>query len=1043
MQDGKNNVELLPWWRREAAPWLLGALALVLLIVALLVPPISLGSYLQNLGYSEIDKNGGALATADGVRVEFPAQGIAVPVRVKLNEVSLHDFLNGNAGKAYTAAAKAVDSANLTPVSALYSIKTRGATPQLAYIILPVPEKAGPGATLDLYTWDNTAQTWHWLPSHYVVADRQMEALLTQVPANFMLMQSNAPTQAAVHVDLPADTTLPTSLQTTITAVDAFGLSLTGEGAVTGSTMRTPPANAKYQIWPVLSNEGANGVVRSDLAYNVITQKTWQDVNIEAISKVLADNGYPGIVVAYRGVEPALRSDYVHYIRRLAERLHKEKKLLTVRVEAPRPVAANRWDTGGYSWRGLGKAADFLEIPAPITPTAYSSHGTFVDLLGWSVGEVNRRKLIVVLPATSVEKAGPYFLPSAYNDTLTPLAGAIKLDTTGGIVPPDKSVDATLVGQRIVSPLHFDADLQQYSFTYVDKNGQERQVWLEDATSLAHKLSLLRQFNISATSVRSLTVYDVNPSTWNTLQTFAKGEPLNAPVGKYALAWSVQQDGKLLNNGQSSLSHPLYRVQAPSTGNLVIAASIVDSNGESVPVSTIAVMVATPVPSATATPTPTPTPEFAQLTVNNTVNVREGPSTNYRKIGTTKAGTNYRVIGKNKKGTWWQIQFGDKPGWIIGKLAKISGAISTVEVAQNIPPEPTPSPRLVAAGRFGYGVQAHMVDNGQAPKVMEMTKRMGFGWVKQQVEWKRFESSRGHYDFGPLEPAVQAANGAGIKLLFSVVSAPNWARPGGDLSVGGPPANPQDFANFMAALSRHYCGSSVKALEVWNEQNLHYEWGNQTIDPAAYMRLLKPTYLAIKRACPSMIVISGALTPTGAPPPAAMDDFAYLEGMYRNGLRSYSDAIGAHPSGYNVAPWVRGGSAACQFIREQHSSFTGPCDSPHHSWSFRSTMEGYRSIMLKYGDGGKRIWPTEFGWAAGGAFDNRYLYANDNTYDEQAAWTVKAYQMMRNWGFVGTAFLWNLNFRVVANGTEKAQWGIVGPNWDPLPAFNALAAMRK
>ena len=28
-------------------------------------------------------------------------------------------------------------------------------------------------------------------------------------------------------------------------------------------------------------------------------------------------------------------------------------------------------------------------------------------------------------------------------------------------------------------------------------------------------------------------------------------------------------------------------------------------------------------------------------------------------------------------------------------------------------------------------------------------------------------------------------------------------------------------------------------------------------------------------------------------------------------------------------------------------------------------MEGYRNIMVRYGDANKRIWPTEFGWAAG------------------------------------------------------------------------------
>ena len=51
--------------------------------------------------------------------------------------------------------------------------------------------------------------------------------------------------------------------------------------------------------------------------------------------------------------------------------------------------------------------------------------------------------------------------------------------------------------------------------------------------------------------------------------------------------------------------------------------------------------------------------------------------------------------------------------------------------------------------------------------------------------------------------------------------------------------------------------------------------------------------------------------------------------------------------------------------------------------------------------------------------------------------------MMKRWGWAGPAILWNLNFRVVANGTEKAQWGIVDANWGNLPVFNALRDMPK
>ena len=120
-----------------------------------------------------------------------------------------------------------------------------------------------------------------------------------------------------------------------------------------------------------------------------------------------------------------------------------------------------------------------------------------------------------------------------------------------------------------------------------------------------------------------------------------------------------------------------------------------------------------------------------------------------------------------------------------------------------------------------------------------------------------------------------------------------------------------------------------------------------------------------------------------------MDDFAYLEAMYQNGLAGYADGIGIHASGYNI-PAQRGpGRARARWVEAQANVFRGACDTPHHSWSFRSTVEGYRNIMVVYGDAEKRLWPTEFGWAAGGAFNPAYMYADDNSFEEQAAWTVE------------------------------------------------------
>jgi hypothetical protein len=61
-------------------------------------------------------------------------------------------------------------------------------------------------------------------------------------------------------------------------------------------------------------------------------------------------------------------------------------------------------------------------------------------------------------------------------------------------------------------------------------------------------------------------------------------------------------------------------------------------------------------------------------------------------------------------------------------------------------------------------------------QVMGSTKGMGFNWVKQQIEWRVFEGSPGAIDFGSSDPIVNAANAAGVNLLFSVVNAPAWAR---------------------------------------------------------------------------------------------------------------------------------------------------------------------------------------------------------------------------------------------------------------------------
>jgi hypothetical protein len=419
--------------------------------------------------------------------------------------------------------------------------------------------------------------------------------------------------------------------------------------------------------------------------------------------------------------------------------------------------------------------------------------------------------------------------------------------------------------------------------------------------------------------------------------------------------------------------------------------------------------------------------------VADALNVRGGPGTIYAVVGQAKAGQTYPVTGKSADGKWLVINLGGKQGWVLGQFVKANGALDGLAVvkapaAPKAAAKAAAAPRPAPPGFFGYGIQIDPgADRGAA---IGAIKGLGFNWVKFQLPWKNFEGGGPGVRNWP-DDVVGDLNGNGLNILASIVKAPDWARPGNtNLAVEGPPSDPGAYASFVGEFAARYCGR-VQAIEVWNEQNLWYEWGGETLDAARYVRLLAAAYRAIKAACPNMIVVSGAPTPTGATPPAAIRDTTYLEQMYRAGLRNYSDAIGVHPSGYGNPPDAR-------FQDWQAGKYGQASHVSDPSFYFRNTMEQYRNIMAKYGDGNKRLWPTEFGWASTNSPVAGYEYALYNSEQAQGEYIKRAFEMMRNWGWVGVPFLWNLNYNKSQPGSELAAFGIMDR-----PAYGILQGMPK
>ncbi len=196
----------------------------------------------------------------------------------------------------------------------------------------------------------------------------------------------------------------------------------------------------------------------------------------------------------------------------------------------------------------------------------------------------------------------------------------------------------------------------------------------------------------------------------------------------------------------------------------------------------------------------------------------------------------------------------------------------------------------------------------------------------------------------------------------------------------------------------------VGAYEIWNEQNLAVENGGRVANAQLYMDMLVGASQAIKASDPDAIVVSGGPSSTETNrADIALSDITFLRQMFADPrFRDAVDVVGVHPGGAGNPPdtlWP-------------DNPGPGPGWTTSREFYFRR-VEDVRAAMVDSGLSDKKVWITEFGWATRNNTPG-YGYGNNISYEEQAEWIVRAFQMGRNdyapW--VGGMFLWQLNFAV-------------------------------
>jgi hypothetical protein len=336
-----------------------------------------------------------------------------------------------------------------------------------------------------------------------------------------------------------------------------------------------------------------------------------------------------------------------------------------------------------------------------------------------------------------------------------------------------------------------------------------------------------------------------------------------------------------------------------------------------------------------------------------------------------------------------------------------NGGMTTFTVSVTVAP---PDPSTAAIDQRGTTVAMNVQElyfdtQAQTNKALDLLKADGVDTIRILIPWAGVEASNDVWTFSAVDRVVNSAAARGMSVIGILNSPPDWAMVPGSPSLGGPPADPAEYAEYAGMVAARYAGK-VEAYEIWNEPN-YYKFWEPTPDAAAYTAILKVAYTAIKNADPDAVVVAGGIAATPDSGTQNVGAVRFVTGMYAAGAAGYFDALSFHPYNYYVK-FSQGG---------------GMPSSP------LTLVTAIHNVMVANGDGNKNIWATEYGEPSslgGDAVQAAYID------DFLSAW--------RDLDYAGPAFIHTVRDWSTLDPVA-ASFGIYNLNWTPKQAVNTIVSI--
>jgi polysaccharide biosynthesis protein PslG len=294
-----------------------------------------------------------------------------------------------------------------------------------------------------------------------------------------------------------------------------------------------------------------------------------------------------------------------------------------------------------------------------------------------------------------------------------------------------------------------------------------------------------------------------------------------------------------------------------------------------------------------------------------------------------------------------------------------------------------------------YGYSPEDVD-----RALDLMRASGVSTVRIFIPWAGVQPTQDAFNWGQVDTMVNAAVARNMAVLGILNSTPDWA---GSPPLSGQP-QPGAYGDYAGLVADRYRGR-ISAYEIWNEENVITFLSPP--EPAAYTGLLKAAYPKIKAADPAALVVMGGLNAVFSFGSLTVDPAQFMSGVYAAGGRAFFDAAAYHPYNYTMK-FSEGGSYPISALNQ---------------------VAAMHKVMADNGDGGKKIWATEYGEPT-------------SAVDEatQAAYIADMLAKWRTLPYGGPVFIYTTRDRNTGSSSDADTLGVYRSDWTPKPAQRAVAA---